>query len=168
MAEPLAGLDELAVRLEFELDDERLTHLAEAALEDASTLVREYGVATWTAETAPPIAVMLTLKAAARFVNNPMSLQTARGADETNVWADTNANGVYLEPTEIALLREHRKIDRGFQAPRTYAYSSRELPPPQWGSHQLPVTGYGMGYGKWFPDYQPGDYYDPYYPEVPQ
>lgn len=163
--DPLASLDDLEARLEFEiLDDERLTKLAKSALTDASTLVREYGLRSWTEETAPPIAVMLTLKAAARFVNNPMSLETARGADETNMWGSANANGVYLQDDEIELLREHRKTDKGFQAPRTYAYSAapaRPLPP---GGHYWPVADYGLGGAKWFPDYHRGDTYFPIYP----
>ena len=162
--EPLVGLPELEARLEFDLDDDKMIALAASALVDASILVREYGVSTWTADTAPPIAVMLALKAAARFVNNPMSLETARGADETNMWGETNSRGVYLEHDEIELLREHRKTDQGFQAPHTYAYNSAPAPFRRLPGHHTPVSGYGDGSQKWFPDYQPGDTYFPYYP----
>ena len=163
--EPLVELAELEARLEFDLDDEKLEALAEKALVDASILVREYGVSTWTADTAPPIAVMLTLKAAVRFVNNPMSLETARGADETNMWGEANSRGVYLERDEIELLRDHRKTDQGFQAPRTYAFNSALAPRRRIPGHHTPVAGYGSGRAKYFPDYQPGDEYFPYYPE---
>lgn len=163
--EPLAELADLEARLEFELDDDKMIALAEGALVDATVLVREYGLASWTASTAPPIAITLTLKAAARFMNNPMSLQTARGADETNMWGETNARGVYLEPGEIDLLREHRKTDKGFSAPRTYVYSKRYFAPsPRGTAHYFPVDGYGNGGAKFFPDYTEGDIYDPYYP----
>lgn len=163
MADPLATLDELRVRLEFEIDPgDHLEKLAEASLEDASTLVREYGVAGWTVNTAPPIAVMLTLKAAARFMNNPMLLEQARGADETNQWGSGNANGVHLAPDEIALLREHRKQDRGLVSVPTQLWGT---PRPQAvpGGHQAPVS-YGGGTAKWFPLYEQGDKYDPFYP----
>lgn len=167
--EPLAGLEDLEARLEFDLDDDKMRSLGQKALEDATVLVREYGLASWTAWTAPPIAVTLTLKAAARFVINPMSLETARGADETNIWGETNSRGVYLEPDEIELLRRHRKTDKGFQAPRTYVYTRRfHDVRPRGTKHYFPVTGYGNGGAKFFPDYTEGDVYDPYYPgEVP-
>lgn len=164
--EPLAELEDLEVRLEFELDDDKMISLAEGALVDATVLVREHGLASWTADTAPPIAVTLTLKAAARFMNNPMSLQTARAADETNMWGESNSRGVYLEEDEKQLLRDHRKTDKGFAAPRTYVYSKRYFaPPPRGTRHCFPVAGYGNGRAKYFPDYQPGDEYFPYYPE---
>lgn len=165
--EPLAELTDLEARLEFELDDDEiLTRLANSALVDSSILVRSYGVSSWTAETAPPIAVMLALKAAARFVNNPMSLETARGADETNQWGESNAKGVYLEPSEIALLAEHRKVDNGLQQAPTYVYDPAVRPKRRTPSgHYIPTDSYGDGTAKWFPDYLPGDVYDPYYPE---
>lgn len=166
MAEPLASLDDLKARLEFDLDDAKMEGLANAALVDASVLVREYGVDSWTATTAPPIAVMLTLKAAARFMNNPMSLETARGADETNMWGESNSKGVYLEPSEIELLREHRKTNKGLTSVSTTLWG--RLPVPGQGVpyvlNQSPVSGYGSGLGKLFPDYQPGDTYNPIYP----
>ena len=167
--EPLAELTDLEARLEFDLDDDKMRSLGQKALEDATVLVREYGLASWTANTAPPIAVTLTLKAAARFVINPMSLETARGADETNIWGEANSRGVYLEPDEIELLRRHRKTDKGFQAPRTYTYTRRfHDVRPRGTKHYFPVTGYGDGGAKFFPDYTEGDVYDPYYPgEVP-
>lgn len=167
--EPLAELEDLEARLEFDLDDDKMRSLGQKALEDATVLVREYGLASWTAKTAPPIAITLTLKAAARFVINPMSLETARGADETNIWGEANSSGVYLEPGEIELLRQHRKTDKGFQAPRTYLYTRRfDDVRPRGTKHYFPVTGYGNGGAKFFPDYSEGDVYDPYYPgEVP-
>ena len=163
--EPLAELEDLEARLEFDLDDDKMRELGRSALEDATVLVREYGLASWTAATAPPIAITLTLKAAARFVINPMSLETARGADETNIWGETNSRGVYLEPDEIELLRQHRKTDNGFQAPRTYNYTKRFADVRPLGTkHYSPVTGYGDGQAKFFPDYTEGDVYAPYYP----
>lgn len=161
----LATLDELRVRLEFELDDEHMVKMAEAALADASTLVREYGITAWSKDTAPPIAVTLTLKAAARFMNNPMLLETARGGDETNMWGSGNADGVRLTPEEIDLLRSHRKESRGFQSVPTYLYSPR--PERRHPGHYFPVDAYGEKDPlsvKRFPDYRPGDEYDPYYP----
>lgn len=164
MADPLAMLDDLRVRLEFEIDaGDHLESLAEAALEDASTLVRTYGVESWTADTAPPIAIMLTLKAAARFMNNPMMLNLARGADEQNTWGEDNASGVHLRPDEIALLREHRKQDRGFYSVPTQLWGS--APPAPLPGHQVPVDSYGNGNAKMFPLYEEGDEYNPIYPE---
>lgn len=165
-APALASLDDLEVRLEFPLDDDHLKEMAGAYLVDASILVREYGLSTWTADTAPPIAVTLTLKAAARAMNNPMLLETARGADETNMWGSDNANGVHLTPNEIDLLREHRKENRvGFQSVPTNLFSSRPAPAESLQGY-FPVDSYGDGTAKWFPDYMPGDVYRPYYPEA--
>lgn len=166
--EPLAELSDLEARLEHDItDDPILTRLCESSLVDASILVRSYGVSTWTVDTAPPIAVMLALKAAARFVNNPMSLETARGADETNMWGESNAKGVYLEPSEIALLREHRNIDGGFQQAPTYVYTDAVAPRGHVPSgHYFPVDSYGDGTAKMFPDYIEGDIYDPNYPSA--
>lgn len=164
MADPLATLAELKVRLEFEIDPgEHLESLAESALEDASILVRTYGVSSWTVDTAPPIAVMLTLKAAARFMNNPMAVDLARGADEQNTWSEGNSDGVHLRPGEIALLREHRKEDRGFISVPTQLWGP-SLGPPTVNGHQVPVNSYGAGKAKWFPLYEEGDQYDPHYP----
>lgn len=161
----LATLDDLRVRLEFEIDaGDHLESLAIASLEDASTLVREYGVRSWTPDTAPPIAVMLTLKAAARFMNNPMMLDMARGADEQNTWSGGGANGVHLLPDEIALLREHRKQDRGVISVPTQLWGTPK--PRVINGHQVPVD-YGNGTiasAKYFPLYEEGDEYDPYYP----
>lgn len=163
MAEPLASLNDLRARLEFDIEElDRGEDLANAALEDASVLVRTYGVEGWSIDTAPPIAVMLTLKAAARFMNNPMMLDLARGADEQNTWGDTNSRGVYLAPDEIALLREHRKQDRGLMSVPTQLWGAAPPAPP--AGHQVPVDSYGNGYAKWFPLYEEGDEYDPIYP----
>lgn len=161
--EALASLDDLETRLEYPLDDEHMKKVAQSALDDASVLIREYGVKTWSPATAPPIAVMLTLKAAARFVNNPMSLETARGADETNMWGESNSNGVYLRPDEIELLREHRKTNRGLYSAPVQLWGKAPAAPAI-PIHQMPVAGYGRGLGKWFPDYRPGDTYIPFYP----
>lgn len=162
MADPLADLDALRVRLEFEIDPgDHLEDLAKAALEDASVLVRTYGLESWTAASAPPIAIMLTLKAAARFMNNPMLLEQARGADETNQWGSGNANGVHLQPDEIALLRDHRKMDRGVVSVPTQLWGPpRPATPPFPG--QAPVDYSPTG--KWFPLYDNGEPYNPYYP----
>ena len=160
--EPLAIVEDLELRLEFPLDDSHMRKMAGAALEDASTLVREYGVSSWDANTAPPIAVMLTLKAAARFMNNPMNLETARGADETNMWGESNSKGVYLEPSEIELLKEHKKADRGFYSAPVQLWGQAPAQPSI--GHQAPVYSYGSGYAKYFPLYEPGDVYMPYYP----
>lgn len=163
--EPLATIADLEARLEFELDDPHMQALAGAALEDASVLVLEYGVSTWTPNTAPPIAVMLTLKAAARFMNNPMGLETARAADETNMWGSGSANGVHLTSDEKDLLRAHKRNDSGFQAVRTYSFNSQLSPTqPMPPGAYWPVDGYGAGSAKYFPDYQPGQQYYPYYP----
>ena len=75
----LATLEELRVRLEFEIDPgDHLEKLAEASLEDASTLVREYGVRSWTADTAPPIAVSTVFRSRPRlFHGRRMSSRAA-------------------------------------------------------------------------------------------
>ncbi|MFB7188404.1 hypothetical protein ACFCZT_24545 [Streptomyces sp. NPDC056230] len=66
----LATLDALVARLGRPLDDEAETALAEAALDDASDLVRHYGL-PWTPENCPPIVRRVVLRAAERIVRNP-------------------------------------------------------------------------------------------------
>ncbi|MFE3144743.1 hypothetical protein [Streptomyces scopuliridis] len=66
----LATLDALVARLGRPLDDEAETALAQAALDDASDLVRHYGL-PWTPENCPPIVRRVVLRAAERTVRNP-------------------------------------------------------------------------------------------------
>ncbi|MFD5504593.1 hypothetical protein ACFWJS_33620 [Streptomyces sp. NPDC127061] len=66
----LATLDALVARLGRPLDDDAETALAEAALDDASDLVRHYGL-PWAPETCPAIVRRVVLRAAERIVRNP-------------------------------------------------------------------------------------------------
>lgn len=159
---PLATIQDLEGRLDFDLDDSSLITMAENALQDATVLVRAHGSESWTADTAPPIAVMLTLKAAARYMNNPAGMELSRGADETASWRDSGSDGVHLKDDEIELLHKHAHRSKGFQSVGTTAWGT---PPVRRAlAHQNPVVGYGQGDAKWFPDYRPGDVYDPFYP----
>ena len=70
MAEPLATVQELEVRLGEPLTGEQLA-MAEAALNDASAVVRAYGLPWPDPSTAPDIARSITLSAAERRMRNP-------------------------------------------------------------------------------------------------
>lgn len=70
MAEPLATVQELEVRLGEPLTGGQLA-MAEAALNDASAVVRAYGLPWPDPSTAPDIARSITLSAAERRMRNP-------------------------------------------------------------------------------------------------
>ena len=102
--EPLATLEELTARLGYRLEgDERV--MAEAALADASALVRAYGLPWPSREKAPAVAVAVTLAAAERRVRNPEGYRAESQGGYSYQLPATAPMGVGLTDAEIRLLR---------------------------------------------------------------
>ncbi|WP_431781708.1 hypothetical protein [Streptomyces chumphonensis] len=105
MADPLATVAQLTDRLGRELEQGEES-VAEAALADASALVRHYGLPWPVPATAPPVAVGIVLAAAERRVRNPEGYRMEmEGAYQYQLPASA-PTGVALTQAEIDLLRE--------------------------------------------------------------
>jgi len=123
----LATVAELERRLgvpEGSLSGEELAR-AEAALEDASALVRTAGRQSWTDATgenpAPEIVVIVTLRLAKRIYQNPEELRSAQLGDYS--YQRANADGL-LTAAELALVREAAGIVDSAFSVRTPGYWS--------------------------------------------
>ncbi|MFD9813988.1 hypothetical protein [Streptomyces sp. NPDC059080] len=104
MAAPLASIEQLTARLGYRLDEaERV--MAEAALADASALVRAYGLPWPRADTAPAVVVSVVLAVAERRVRNPEGYRAeSQGGYQYQLPASA-PTGVGLTDAEIRLLR---------------------------------------------------------------
>lgn len=99
----LATLDALVARLGRPLDDDAETVLAQAALDDASELVRHYGL-PWTPENCPPIVRRVVLRAAERVVRNPeMARMEMEGSYQISLPASLPVSGE-LTDDEIGIV----------------------------------------------------------------
>ena len=104
MATPLADVSALEARLGETLTGTERAR-AEAALSDASALVRVYGLPWPDPLTAPDVAVSVTLAAAERKVRNPEGYRSEmEGSYQWTLAAATPA-GVELTPGEIRMVR---------------------------------------------------------------
>ena len=103
----IVPLTDLQASLEWELDTDE-TRLATGALEEASELMRAYGRAGWDETKAPALIRRLIIKIVARHLRNPDGYIQSRAGDETLMWSDQrgNAAGIYLTPTEEALIKK--------------------------------------------------------------
>jgi hypothetical protein len=147
MLPALATLDELEARLG--VDPGSLSGpdraRAQAALDDASALVREESRRDWVDTdgviTAPPSLVRVTLGAALRTFRNPDGeiSQTAGPFSRTVKAADV---GVYLTPAEIEIVRRYRQESTGLWTLRTTRgddYDSTLYLDDQYGLELFPV-----------------------------
>lgn len=147
MLPALATLDELEARLGVDPgslsgpDSAR----AQAALDDASALVREESRRDWVdtddAITAPPSLVRVVLGAALRNFRNPDGeiSQTAGPFSRTVKAADV---GVYLTPAETEIVRRYRQESTGLWTLRTTRgddYDSTLYLDDQYGLELFPV-----------------------------
>lgn len=78
---------------------------AEAALEDASDLVRAEGLDDWSAATAPPAIVKLVLRMARRGMDNPNGYTSETYGSYTYRLRDELATGVWLNNSEIEFVQ---------------------------------------------------------------
>lgn len=139
---PLATVPDLEARLGKSLDGGEKA-LAEAALTDASALVRHYGLPWAVPAAAPEVAVGITLAAAERRVRNPEGYRMEMEGSYQYQLPASAPTGVALTDAEIDLLRELSgrgglasvEIVRPFRVDDTWyapvAGSSEYLP---WGS----------------------------------
>lgn len=105
MADPLATIEQLQARMRttFTGADEAF---AQAALADASALVRLYGLPWPDPATAPEVAVGIVLAAAERRVRNPEGYRMELEGSYSYQLPASAPTGVALSPSEIDLLRE--------------------------------------------------------------
>ena len=141
-AEPLATVAELEIRLGRTLTGDELT-LAQAALADASALVRTYGLPWADPAKAPDVAVSITLAAAERRVRNPEGYRMEMEGSYQYQLPASLPTGVGLTDSEIKVLERLSgsgglvsvevqrpwRVDDTFYAP--VAGSSEYLP---WGA----------------------------------
>ena len=101
----LVDIETLKSRLEWTLTPEE-EQLATGAIEDASELVRFYGL-PWTDTNAPPIVKNIVMSAATRFLRNPDGYTQSRAGDESVSWsADAVSGYVSLAKSEIEILAQ--------------------------------------------------------------
>lgn len=144
---PLAGIDDLKLRLDWELDADE-TRVATAALEDLSHEARFYGSAQWsTPAVTPQMARTLILKAAVRYLKNVEGYVQSRAGDESVQWAEIPE----VMGTASFLPEEQRQLATAARpssllVAETYAYSNRRTS-RDLNAYRVPQYGGGM----WFP-----------------
>lgn len=124
MLPALAEVSDLEARLG--LDAESLTGAdltrAQAALDDASALVREETRADWVDPadliTAPAPLVRVVLGAALRTYRNP-DAEISQTVGPFSRTLKSSEVGVYLTPSELAIVRRYRKEPTGLWTQRT-------------------------------------------------
>lgn len=99
----LATIEQLQVRLGRTLSGTELA-LAQAALADASALVRTYGLPWPNPATAPDVAVSITLAAAERRVRNPEGYRMEMEGSYQYQLPASAPTGVALTDAEIRVL----------------------------------------------------------------
>ncbi|MBE4791017.1 hypothetical protein [Streptomyces caniscabiei] len=102
---PLASVTDLEQRLKVSLQGDDRTQ-AEAYLSDASALVRTYGLPWPDPDTAPDIAVTITLAAAERKVRNPEGYRMEMEGSYQYQLPASLPSGVGLTQDEIDILRQ--------------------------------------------------------------
>ena len=144
---PLASLDDLKLRLDWELDanEERV---ATAALEDLSNEARFHGSSTWSQpQTAPSYVRTLVLKAAARYVKNVEGYVQSRAGDESVQWSeipDIMGTASFTKEEEKKLSQVARPS--ALTVGQTYAWSNRRASDDLLSRMVPPFGG-----GQWFP-----------------
>ncbi|MFJ9408575.1 hypothetical protein [Streptomyces sp. NPDC101393] len=104
MATPLADVASLEARLGRTLEGPEIP-MAEAALDDASAMVRAYGLPWPDPATAPATAISVTLAAAERKLRNPEGYRQEMEGGYQYAFAASMPTGVDLKPSEIRLLQ---------------------------------------------------------------
>ena len=103
--EPLGTVAKVAARVGEPISTEEEIALAVSMLEEASAQVRLYGLPWVDPETAPAIAVTITVAAAARGYQNPGGLKLERG-DAVSIDVDVDyRKGATLTAGEITMLQ---------------------------------------------------------------
>lgn len=106
MPAPLADIDQLSERLGISLDPESSEgRRGQAALNDASALIRSEGAAWADPATAPDIAVTICLAVSIRAFTNPRGATQASVGDVA-VSFPGSGGAVYLTPPELRSIRK--------------------------------------------------------------
>lgn len=103
--DPLATVEALSARTGVTYTDKALEQ-AEAALADASDLVRDEGLDDWTAATAPRSMVVLVLRMARRGMDNPRGYESETYGSYTYRLHPELAIGVWLTESEAEKVRK--------------------------------------------------------------
>jgi len=103
--EPLGTVPKVAARVGESITTDEEVALATSMLEEASAQVRLYGLPWVDPQTAPAIAVTITVAAAARGYQNPGGLKLERG-DAVSIDVDIDyRKGASLTVGEITMIR---------------------------------------------------------------
>lgn len=109
---PLADVRDLEVRLKRTLDTDPELSQAEAALDEASEIVRAESGKDWvsaddpTVVTAPRIVKVITLRVAERKLRNPDGFSSESAGDYSYQRNGVSADGaLYITPWELKVLR---------------------------------------------------------------
>jgi hypothetical protein len=105
---PLAEVDELEDRLGRALTTDAERARAEAALDDASALVRGEGNPGWVAGSVPQAVVAVVLTAALRVVRNPEGFVAETIGAYNYRLPEQGALGIYLSEAEKQIVRRFR------------------------------------------------------------
>lgn len=141
--DPILSLDELRTRLDWELSPQE-EGMALGALDDASNLVRAYGL-PWTDDNAPATVKSIVAQATIRYLRNPDGYILSRAGDETVEWGQGASIGsVHLTEAEQRIIRNLTRPAGLYSAP-IYAFSSKAakrkaegLVPVAGSTHQFP------------------------------
>lgn len=101
MDQPLATIERLAARIGEPITSEEDIALANEVLVEASNWVRSYGLPWPNPQTAPGLAVSITIAAAARGYQNPAGYESERAEVVTLGRADDYSKGTELTAAEI-------------------------------------------------------------------
>ena len=152
-AEPLAALEDLARRIDWEMDEDE-TRVATSALEDLSHEARFLGSNSWeTANVTPPYVRTLILKAASRYLKNVEGYIASRAGDEQVSWpeaADVMGTASFTDREEKRLSQLARPS--ALLVTETYAYSNGKV---SYDDNRYRVPQYGGG--MWYPFLTPRD-----------
>lgn len=149
----LATVGQVAARIGEPITTAEDVQLAASVLNEASEQVRFYAQQPyWTAETAPPVAVAITVAAAARGWLNPSGFDMERGDMVTFNRNKDYVSGAALTSQEITIIRALgrtgnvrsvglQNCDRPVPRSRTMA-EDRGYAPVDWGGNKPFPLGY--------------------------
>lgn len=131
--EPLVTLAELRTRLDWTLEVEE-EGMALAALDDASNIVRAYGL-NWTRANAPALAKTVVAKATARYLRNPEGYSISRAGEEHVEWGRVEGSepGVFLTQAEQKMIANLARPSGIYTAPVFAWNGNKELKAEQQG-----------------------------------
>jgi hypothetical protein len=101
----LATVAQVAARIGEPIETVDDVKLAESVLDEASEQIRFYSQQSWTAATAPAVAVTIAVAAAARGYLNPSGYDMERGDMVTFNRSKEYVSGANLTPHEITIIK---------------------------------------------------------------